>query len=867
MTRIAPYLKMALTALLTITAPAIMAQEVETDADNESDNVTQELETDDEDGSNNVTRELFIYSPDPTQGLHAAYMDFDGNWQEIGQLCASDYGRWGSEKRMYSPNVVHASDGTWRAVWQVNDHAPCFAAAYSEDLITWRPQDYPRVTTKTCLRPIVFEGEDGSYDIFYQSGDEKRYLMASKDFRVFSADTPSTINDVAWGADTVSLGGKRCAGQIFDITQGELVDLLTYHELLRRDASLNRERMTQDNERYKNLSMAQVKLIVDEQKQKPISDRLIGVFFEDISYAADGGLYAEMVQNRDFEYNHKDRKEWTATTAWTAEGTIATGTDHPLSANNPHYALLTNQAITNEGWDGMVVKEGAHYDFSFYARCTDCNSKHFVIALLAEGDEKPLAQAKVKVEGAGWRLYTARLTAKKGSVNARLRVTPQKKGTAAVDMISLFPQDTFKGRKNGLRKDLAQAIADLKPKFVRFPGGCMSHGDGLENIYHWHHTVGPLEDRKPDFNIWHYHQTRGLGFYEYFQLCEDIGAEPLPVLAAGVPCQNSGNNADGWGGQQGGIPMADMPAYCEEILNMIEWANGDPATSKWAKMRADAGHPAPFGLKTIGIGNEDIISTVFEERYLMICKAVKEKYPNITVCGTVGPFHSPSADYIEGWDFAEKHKDVIDMVDEHYYESTGWFLNHRKYYDDYDRSAPKVYLGEWAASTPEKRPNVETALAESIYLTDIERNADVVEMTSYAPMMCKDGHANWNPDMIYFSNTEVRTTPAYEVQRLFSTYGGNHYITSTTEGDNDITHRVGASVVDDSKSGHRYLKIANALPVPLTVNVEGITLPAEMNYEGFDGQPADQKVTIEKGSCHGGALTLPPYSLRIFVVR
>ena len=235
------------------------------------------------------------------------------------------------------------------------------------------------------------------------------------------------------------------------------------------------------------------------------------------------------------------------------------------------------------------------------------------------------------------------------------------------------------GRKNGLRKDLAQVIADLKPKFVRFPGGCMSHGQGLENIYHWNHTVGPLQDRKPDFNIWGYHQTRGLGFFEYFQFCEDIGAEPLPVLAAGVPCQNSSNNRQGIGGQQGGIPMKDMPAYIQELLDLIDWANGDPATSKWAKMRADAGHPKPFNLKYIGIGNEDIISTVFEERYEMICKAIRAKYPDIKICGTVGPFHSPSADYLEGWDFTKKHPDLQYMVDEHYYESTGWFMHHRDY--------------------------------------------------------------------------------------------------------------------------------------------------------------------------------------------
>jgi alpha-L-arabinofuranosidase len=430
-------------------------------------------------------------------------------------------------------------------------------------------------------------------------------------------------------------------------------------------------------------------------------------------------------------------------------------------------------------------------------------------------------------------------------------------------MISLFPQETFMNRKNGLRKDLAQVIADLKPKFVRFPGGCMSHGQGLENIYHWNHTVGPLQARKPDFNIWHYHQTRGLGFYEYFQFCEDIGAEPLPVLAAGVPCQNSANNKDGFGGQQGGIPMDDMPAYIQELLDLIEWANGDPATSEWAKMRADAGHPAPFNLKYIGIGNEDIISTVFEERYEMICRSIRAKYPDIKICGTVGPFHTPSADYIEGWDFTKKHPDLQYMTDEHYYESTGWFMHHRNYYDNYDRKAAKVYLGEWAASTHTKRPNVETALAEALYLTDIERNGDVVEMTSYAPMLCKDGHSNWNPDMIYFSNTDVRTTPAYDVQRLFSVYGGDRYVDSKlTIEKGEYGYRVGASVVRDSKTGKTYLKLVNALPVELQLQTEGMDIPATARTEGFEGKPELQQLNVKNGVV-GSSLCLPPYSMRV----
>ena len=306
-----------------------------------------------------------------------------------------------------------------------------------------------------------------------------------------------------------------------------------------------------------------------------------------------------------------------------------------------------------------------------------------------------------------------------------------------------------------------------------------------------------------------------------------------------------------------------MPAYIQELLDLIDWANGDPATSKWAKMRADAGHPEPFNLKYIGIGNEDIISTVFEERFTMIVRAIRAKYPDIKICGTVGPFHAPSADYQEGWDFTKRHPEQQYMVDEHYYESTGWFMHHRDYYDSYARNSAKVYLGEWAASTKVKRPNVETALAEALYLTDIERNGDVVEMTSYAPMLCKDGHSNWNPDMIYFSNTTVRTTPAYEIQRLFSVYGGDRYVNSRlTVPEKQFSHRVGASIVKNSKTGKTYVKLVNALPVPLDIAVNGLTIPASAKTEGFEGKPEEQHLTVKTGEV-GSSVVLPPYSLRV----
>ena len=833
--------------------------------------VATPLETLAQEEGDNISREIFIYSPNERAGLHAAYLDIEQRWIEIGQLCASDYGQWGAEKRMYAPCVLRATDGTWRAIWQVNDKSPCFAAAYSKDLIVWRPQDYPRVSTPNCLKPIMFEGDDQTFDIFYISGNAKYYLQASNDFRHFGQPQESSISDVAWGGDTATVDGKRYDGKIFDITQGELIQLLTHHEMMRLDAEMSAERMTDDNAHFGGLTEAKATLTVLPSERKRISDKLIGVFFEDISYAADGGLYAELIQNRDFEYSSLDRKEWSATTAWHSNRQIQIETSNPLSANNPHYAVMETDTLVNEGWDGIADREsGCSYDFSFWVRNIDCKKKQWRVQLVTTNGEV-LAEKKIVSQGEGWNQYEAMLTTDDGKFHEhpanrdiRLRIVSLKKGKAAVDMISLFPQVTFKNRKNGLRVDLAQAIADLKPKFVRFPGGCMSHGQGLDNIYHWHHTVGPLQDRKPDFNIWHYHQTRGLGFHEYFQFCEDIGAEPLPVLAAGVPCQNSAANADGYGGQQGGIPMEEMPAYCQEILNMIEWANGDPATSQWAKIRAEAGHPAPFNLKYVGIGNEDIISTVFEERYEMICEAIKEKYPNIIVCGTAGPFHTPSADYIEGWDYAKKHSNIIDLVDEHYYESSGWFINHQDYYDDYDRNAPKVYLGEWAASTSVKRPNVETALAEAIHLCNVERNGDVVEMTSYAPLLAKDGHHNWDPDMIYFSNTEVRPTPAYETQRLFSVHAGDHYIGSRIEADGGISRRISASVVEDSRTGRHYLRLVNALPVPLTIGITGINLPDNLSYEGFNGKPEDQKVLCQKGSAQKGNIVMPPYSFRVF---
>lgn len=834
--------------------------------------------------------EIFLYCPGDKLGFRVAVHENDTMFTDLGQLFASDYSSWGSEKRMYAPFICRLDEGGYASVFQVNDYSPCFAVAWSADLITWRPQDYPRMSVKGCLAPVIRSDGGGRYTVLFRTKDgQVRKTTTDATFRHFTADVAAAqgeydaacvktdtvaVNDIA--GRPVWKGNPTPTGFLWDVSLGlqdSLCEYFTKQKELERIYAFDNLMASRDNELRNAFGNkpAMATLTIDGKRQKDISDKLVGVFFEDISYAADGGLYAEMVQNRDFEYTSCDRKDWMASTAWRSAGGLKIMTDKPLSKNNPHYAVLTTDTLYNTGWDGMLVRKGESYDFSFRVRNIGGRAKRFTVALVDGG--RTLASARIDTKGAEgvWNRYETVLTPTADADKAELMIVPEKDGEVAVDMISLFPQNTFNNRKNGLRRDLAQAIADLHPKFVRFPGGCMSHGDGLDNIYHWNHTVGPLEDRVPDRNIWKYHQTRGLGFFEYFQFCEDIHAEPLPVLAAGVPCQNSKPDKDGYGGQQGGIPMADMPAYIQEILDMIEWANGDPATSKWAKMRADAGHPAPFNLKYIGIGNEDIISTTFEERCLMICNAIKERYPDITVCGTVGPFHYPSSDYIEGWKFAKDNSSVLDMVDEHYYESVGWFLNNQHYYDSYDRKAPKVYLGEYAAR--QGKGGLDCALAEAAYLCHIERNADVVSMTSYAPMLSKNGHSNWSPDMMYFDNKSIQKTPSYETQRLFSTYSGNKYVESQLTVDSIAANRVAASVVRDSRTGQSFLKIANVLPVALDLVIDAKNLPIAniVRYEGYSGKPGQRMVDVERGTFKMGAdkklrITLPPYSFRVVML-
>jgi alpha-L-arabinofuranosidase len=556
---------------------------------------------------------------------------------------------------------------------------------------------------------------------------------------------------------------------------------------------------------------------------KQISPDLFGIFFEDISYAADGGLYGELVQNRSFEYTPSDvdnwnprRNNWSAFTAWEytnpgyAYGKMEIESGAPLNPNNSHYIVLTIEdvgsggvGLINYGFDGIAIKAGERYNFSVFVKQLSAEGIPLNVSLQSKKGEV-YGEATFSTDSKDWKKYFATITANKNADSAKLVILAKEKGKLALDMVSLFPEKTFRNRPNGLRADLAQAIADLHPKFMRFPGGCLVHGDGLGNMYRWKNTIGPIEQRTEQRNIWNYHQTVGLGYYEFFLFCEDIGAKPLPIVAAGVSCQNSGGTWRLGSTGQKAIPMDEMQDYIQEVLDLIEWANG-PVTSEWGAKRAAAGHPKPFNLQYVGIGNEDKQTDAFRQRFQMIYNAVKARHPEITVVGTVGP--SPKGeDYDLGWKFANELS--VPIVDEHYYQKPEWFLTNNKRYDNYNRSQSKVYVGEYASWGNA----LYNALCEAAYMTSLERNGDVVRMASYAPLLANLSHISWNPDLIYFTNTDVAPTVNYYVQQMFSVNSGDEYYFNVVSFPGKIADDtlLAASCVKDSKTGDVIVKIVNA---------------------------------------------------------
>ncbi len=813
-------------------------------------------------GTNHVANEpdsvwLFSYSHrDGVGGLKFAWSADANRWFSVADgftYVNSDFGPWGRAKKMFKPHLMQSrADGRWHCVWSATVTDKALAYASSSDLQKWGRQNY-------------FAPED--YDKFVPK------------------DVYPTVEK------TVSINGAEQRGWMQKTAYATVRQIIRYAEHKKYRGSLYAERMAQDPIRFAGLTSVEAVVTVKSEERKKISNHLIGIFFEDINYAADGGLYAELIQNRDFEYAPSDRgndPNWNSMHSWTwtdaATGIVTIETARPLHPNNPHYVVLevtsaSGAGLVNKGFDGIAVKKGAKYDFSLFGSVLAGKGGKMLVKLL-DGQGVAIGQTSVTFTSKDWKQQKGVLTATADVSDASLAIYPQESGKYALDMISLFPQNTFKGRKNGLRTDLAQTLADLHPRFIRFPGGCVAHGDGVDNIYDWKGSIGPLEARKPLRNLWGYHQTRGLGYFEYFQYCEDIGAEPLPVLAAGVPCQNSGTCAHHSSdeltcmGQQGGIPMDEMDAYIQDVLDLIEYANGDARRTEWGKKRAEAGHPEPFNLKFIGIGNEDMITDVFEERFTMIYHAVKAKHPEITVIGTVGPFYE-GTDYEEGWELATRLG--VPMVDEHYYVEPGWLIHNQDYYDCYDRSKPKVYLGEYASHVAGRHNNIETALTEALYLTSLERNGDVVAMTSYAPLLAKEGHTQWNPDLIYFNNTEVKPTVGYYVQQMYGQNAGTDYLPSEVRLNNQsdaVRKRVGVSVVQADADGDYIVKLANLLPVKVSsqVRLEGISLSNPSAVKILltgDPQSKDAKSVSSPFEIRGEEFDyeMPPYSFTVIRIQ
>lgn len=512
-----------------------------------------------------------------------------------------------------------------------------------------------------------------------------------------------------------------------------------------------------------------------------VSDTLYGVFYEDINQGADGGLYPELVRNRSFEFAPVDNPSYTSLTGWTevarggASGTLAVADDRPLNEANRNYLRLdittpgAGYGVSNAGYNrGLAVKKGKKYDLSFFARRTKAGP--VTVTVESADGTTVYGRAEIHVPAGEWRKHTATITATGTTDAARLVVLARGTGRVDLDMISLFPRDTFKDRPNGMREDLAETIAELKPRFLRFPGGCVTNvgtydpyvetGD-RRRIYQWKETIGPLEQRPANFNFWGYNQSYGIGYYEYFQFAEDLGAEPLPVVSVGV--NGCGENR----------PLTDeekLQRWVQDTLDLIEFANG-PVTSKWGKKRAELGHPKPFGLKYIGLGNEEVFEEFFDN-YPKFANAIREKYPDITIISNSGTT-SQGAWFDRMWEFAREQG--ADMVDEHYYNNPDWFLANNRRYDSYDRKGPKVFVGEYAS----RGNTLHNALAEASYLTGLERNSDVVKMASYAPLVANVDYVDWAPDLIWFDNDEVYGSPSFYVQRMFSRNVGDVVLPST----------------------------------------------------------------------------------------
>lgn len=561
-----------------------------------------------------------------------------------------------------------------------------------------------------------------------------------------------------------------------------------------------------------------------------VQPTMYGIFFEDINYAADGGLYGELVKNRSFEFPD-------ALMGWKAFGKFEVKNDGPFE-RCPHYVVLNysghNDAATglqNEGYFGIGIDKDEEYRFTVWAKTVsgDANVEVSLVDESTMEEHQEFATAELKVSGNEWKKYELILKSSKTVQKANLRLLLKGKNGVALEHVSLFPKHTFKDRENGMRRDLAQALYDLHPGVFRFPGGCIVEGSSLDQRYQWKNSIGPVENRLLNGNRWlstfnyrlfpDYYQSYGLGFYEYFLLSEDIGAEPLPVLNVGMACQFQNQNDP-----SAHVAVKDLQPYIQDCLDLIEFANGDVNTT-WGKKRAEMGHPAPFNLKFLAVGNEQW-DDLYYERLRPFVKAIKAKYPNIKLIGTSGP-DSEGEMFEKGWKAMKELK--ADLVDEHFYRDEHWFLSHGLRYEGYDRKGPKVFAGEYACHGKGKKWNhFETSLYEAAFMTDLERNADVVDMATYAPLFAHVDGWQWRPDMIWYDNTRMFKSVSYYVQQMYACNKGTNVLPLTMNG-KSVAGQEGqdglfASAVVDKKKGEIIVKVANTSDKAqdVTLNLNGL---------------------------------------------
>lgn len=550
-----------------------------------------------------------------------------------------------------------------------------------------------------------------------------------------------------------------------------------------------------------------MKINITDKKGVNVNPDMIGLFFEDINYGADGGLYGELLENRSFDFfKTMEFDDISPLTAWSSVGecVFESKTEEPMNSVNPQYAFIKGKAgegIFNRGYDGIFFEKGKKYDFSLYVKGAA------KLKVLVKNDLVSCAEASLEAEG-GWKRYEVELESSETVYDGRLYLLFEEEGECDIDMASLFPRDTFKGRKNGLRKDMAQALCDMKPGFVRFPGGCIVEGTVLENRYRWKDTIGRIEERKINWNRWQdgnvgvtahdYFQSYGLGFYEYFLLCEDIGAQPLPVLNCGMACQYKTGEC---------VPMDELDEYIQDAIDLIEFANGDPETNKWAAVRAEMGHPESFNLVYLGIGNEQWEENYFE-RYEAFQKAIAPRYPEIKLITSSGPW-AAGKEFDKAYEWlSDKDEKFAYAVDEHYYVKSEWMFDNADRYDSYKRDGVKVFAGEYACHLGEGQPrpnNLESALAEAAMMTGFERNADVVVLASYAPLFAKVGYTQWTPDMIFVDNHRVCLTPSYHVQAMFAQNLPDYTLVTEREEDDEVYISAGYS----EKDKEYILKVVN----------------------------------------------------------